>query len=85
MRLSIRWKWLFAHFLIGSLVLVFIVFYLGSRLRGYFESRFENRWQRELALAKKFIEAEDFESWTPLEADHWTDQIGKILGMRVTL
>lgn len=46
MKIGIRWKWMAAHLLVGGLVLVFMVVYLGARLEDYFETRFENRWRR---------------------------------------
>jgi len=85
MRISIRWKWMFAHLITGFFVLLYVVFYLNSRLQNHFEAQFENRWQRELDLAHSFILSENFSTMTYGEADQWADKIGKILAMRVTL
>ncbi len=85
MKLSLRWKWMVAHLAISTLVLLFMVIYLSSRLETYFESSFERRWQRELNLAHDYAMAIDYHSLTAAERDAWTDRIGTILGMRVTL
>ncbi|MFQ5708010.1 MAG: ATP-binding protein [bacterium] len=85
MRLGIRWKWMLSHLLIGSLVMLFMILYLSARLESYFAARFENRWRRELVLAKQYVESYRLESLSLKEADHLADQIGEILSMRVTL
>ena len=41
MRISLRWKWMGTHFLTGLIVLLFMYFYLSSRLKNYFQDRFE--------------------------------------------
>ncbi len=85
MRVSLRLKWMAAHLLVGSLVLLFFVLFLGSQLEGYFEERFENRWKRELELAREFVEAGGEDLRTPVAADRWADRVGDLLGMRFTL
>lgn len=84
MKIGIRWKWMAAHLLVGGLVLVFMVVYLGARLEDYFETRFENRWRRELALAEKYLSNLDLAAITVAQADRWADDVGQTLGMRVT-
>ncbi len=85
MKLSLQWKWMMAIFTAGALVLLLMAFYLGSRLTGYFEASFENRWRRELRLAGQQLAATQIDSLTLADADHWSDTTGEILGMRVTL
>lgn len=85
MKLSLRWKWMAGQLLIGAAVLLFMVLYLSARLERYFETRFENRWQRELLLAKELVEANDFTTLTMQQADSLADAIGSTLGMRLTL
>ncbi|MFQ5604799.1 MAG: ATP-binding protein [bacterium] len=85
MRLSLRWKWLMVYLLLVGGVLIFVMRFLSARLETYFQQRFENRWQRELLLVKKFVEATDFTRLTVKQVDQMADQIGQVLGMRVTL
>ncbi|MFQ5675412.1 MAG: two-component system histidine kinase PnpS [bacterium] len=85
MKISVRLKWMAAHLTIGAVVLLFVVIYLGSTLTSFFESRFENRWKRELELAKSYFESLDIDNLTLSETDKWTDEVGNVLGMRVTL
>ncbi|MFQ5650810.1 MAG: ATP-binding protein [bacterium] len=85
MKLSIRWKWMAGHLLVGGAVILFMVLYLSSRLEAYFETRFENRWKRELNLARKMVEASDFATLTREDADRLADDMGRTLGMRLTL
>lgn len=83
MRLSIRWKWLIAHLLIGVLVLIFMVVYLRSGLEKYFEARFEARWKTELMLLKEYVETQNFA--TMVAADAWADKTGNLINARVTI
>ncbi|MCG8608380.1 cell wall metabolism sensor histidine kinase WalK, partial [bacterium] len=85
MRISIRWKWMVSNVVIWSMVLLFMVVYLGARLTDYFDSRFEHRWRLELGLARDYLQTLDFESLTFESADRWADAVGEILQMRVTL
>ncbi len=85
MKVGIRLKWMASYLSVGIAVLFFIVFYLRSTLVSYFESRFENRWKRELGLAKTYLESSGFESMTLKETDRWADEVGAILEMRVTV
>ena len=70
---------------ISAVVLLFMVIYLSARLETYFESRFENRWRRELALARDYARTLDLEHLSTGQVDAWADRVGEILAMRVTL
>lgn len=83
MKLSIRWKWMAAHLLVGSMMLVFMVVYLRSGLEKYFEARFDNRWKTELMLLKEYVQVQSFPTMS--DADAWADVTGKIINARVTI
>lgn len=85
MRISIRWKWLLTQLAIGGAVLLFMMFYLNSRLMKDFEYRFDSRWQQDLKLVKYSAESKNFTMLTKADADRLADEIGKVLQVRVTI
>lgn len=85
MRFSLRWRWMIWHLLIGGIVLLFMIIYLGSRLESYFDNRFELRIKQELHLAKEFVAAKHFTNLTLDEADLLADEIAILLNKRITL
>lgn len=74
-----------ADLIIGAIVLLFMIIYLSGQLRGFFETRFENRWKRELQLAREYVESPGLDMTDLRQADAVADRLGSILGLRVTI